>query len=65
MLATEYGTDHPRTILVPTDRSDAAAAALGLALSIADGTDAVIQVLAVDSPGRSSSSVSRSNTVHY
>lgn len=47
MTTPNHGGRPPQTILVPTDGSDAAAAALDLALSIADGTDAVVHVLAV------------------
>jgi nucleotide-binding universal stress UspA family protein len=46
-MATEHNDGTPRTILVPIDGSDAASAALDLALSLADGTDAIVHVLAV------------------
>lgn len=42
-----HDDDTPREILVPTDGSDAAAAALEFALSLADEPDATVHVLAV------------------
>ncbi|MFC6719051.1 universal stress protein [Natrialbaceae archaeon GCM10025810] len=46
-MATDRGDGTLRTILVPIDGSDGAAAALDLALSLADGTEATVHVLAV------------------
>lgn len=47
MTASKHDDKSPTSILVPTDGSDAAAAALDIALSIADGSDATVHVLAV------------------
>ena len=47
MAPTAYADDAVESILVPTDGSDAATAALERALSIADASDAVVHVLAV------------------
>ena len=47
MAPTAYADESVESILVPTDGSDAAEAALECALSIADASDAVAHVLAV------------------
>ena len=47
MAPTAYADESVESILVPTDGSDAAEAALECAFSIADASDAVVHVLAV------------------